>query len=59
MKTLSDNEIRELIYTQTMHETSDDIEWFIRGAIWYRDITNKMNEEYEQGVINGDKRAGL
>lgn len=54
MKTLSDNEIRELVYSQTYQETSSDIERFINGAIWYRDTMENITKEYEQDIINGD-----
>ncbi len=54
MKRLTDDEIKEMVYSQTHQETSREIEVFINGAIWYRDTTEEMTKTYEQDIINRD-----
>jgi hypothetical protein len=34
MKKLTNDEIRAMVYSKTLQETSPDIEHFIQGAIW-------------------------
>lgn len=49
MKRFTDEEIRTLVYANTMQETSDNVEWFIKGMMYMRDIT------FDAPVITSDK----
>ena len=49
----TEDEIREMVYTNLHQETSQEIKIFINGALWLRgEIIKKINNE--QNIINGD-----
>ena len=54
MKTFDEDYIRGLVYSNTFQETSDEIECFIKGAIWWEKERTKIMDEYEQNILNGN-----